>query len=150
MLTRLISAVMSVVVFLSGAFPALFGGKEYINPDGDTVTVVDAAVANDTLIIKDHEAFKALGDVGVVYDEAFFNDNALAIITVEYQNGDEFYLKSICKNGTKIEVDYMVVDKNLTYLYSPAYKTIIVETGRDITAVFGENVASQPSFFKHF
>lgn len=150
MLTRLISAVMSVVVFLSGAFPALFSGKEYINPNGDKVTVIDSAVANDTLIIKDHEAFKALGDVGVVYDEAFFNENALAVITVEYQNGDEFYLKSICKNVTKIEVEYMVVDKNLTYIYSPVYKTIIVETGKDITAVFCEKGASQPNFFKTF
>lgn len=148
MLTKLLSAIMSIVVFLSGAFPALFGGKEYIDPNGSQVTIVDANAAYDTAIINDYEAFIALGNIGVAYDEEFFNNNSLAILTVEYQDGDEFLIKSVCKNGTKIEIDYIIIDKNLTYIYAPIYKTIIVETSKDIKIVAGDNKTSLPNLFK--
>lgn len=38
-LVKFLSSIMSVVVFLSGVFPAFFGGKEYIDPYGDEVYI---------------------------------------------------------------------------------------------------------------
>lgn len=138
---KLVSAVMSVVVFLSGTFPALFGGREYIYPGGDTVSITDANVVFGSLIIKDYEAFTELGDIGVEYDEAFFEDNALAIATIEYQTGDEIFVRSIYKEGTGYEIEYYYLDHNMTMIYSPEYMTFVIETTKDTTFAHPENLS---------
>ncbi|MBR3818859.1 MAG: hypothetical protein IKJ41_06875 [Clostridia bacterium] len=138
---KLVSAVMSVVVFLSGTFPGLFGGREYIDPNGDTVSITDANVVFGSLIIKDYEAFTKLEDIGVKYDEAFFEDNALAIATIEYQTGDEIFVKSIYKEGTGYEIEYYYLDHNLTMIYSPEYMTFVIETTKDTIFAHPENLS---------
>ncbi len=132
---KLISAVMSVIVFLSGTFPALFGGREYVYPNGDEVTIIDKNISRDSIIIKDYESFEALGDIGVDYDAEYFEENALAIITLEYQTGDELFVKSIYKDGAVYEIEYYCFDYNLTMLYSPEYMTFIIETTKDTRLV---------------
>ncbi len=150
---KLISAVMSVVVFLSGTFPGLFGGKEYIYPNGDGVTITDKWISNellhDSIVIKDYEAYKALGDIGVDYNAEYFEENALAIITLDYQIGDEIYVKSIYKNGKVYEIEYYYLDHNLTMLCQPTYMTFIIEATNDTTLVHLKNLSS-PSFIKPF
>ena len=80
---------MSLIVLLSNAFPALFGGKIFVDPNGDAVTIVENVdIGYENIVISDYEAFKALGDVGVSYDEKFFETNNLAVFSVEY---DERY-----------------------------------------------------------
>ncbi len=136
---KLISAVMSVVVFLSGTFPGLFGGKEYIYPGGDGLTIINKKVSDDfisdSVIIKDYESYESLGGFGVNYDAKYFEENALAIITLEYQTGDEIFVKSIYKNGAVYEIEYYYFDNNLTLLYSPEYMTFIIETTKDTRLV---------------
>ncbi len=136
---KLISAVMSVVVFLSGTFPGLFGGKEYIDPNSDGITIIDKKISDDyvrdSVIIKDYESFEALGDIGVDYDAEYFEENALAIITLEYQTGDEIFIKSIYKEGAVYEIEYYYFDNNLTMLYSPEYLTFIIPTTKDTRQV---------------
>ncbi|MBR3781152.1 MAG: hypothetical protein IKK63_08135 [Clostridia bacterium] len=140
---KLVSAVMSVVVFLSGTFPGLFGGREYIYPDGGGVTITDKLVSRDSVIIKDYEAFEALGDIGVDYDAKYFEENALAIITLEYQNGDDFFIKSIYKEGTVYEIEYYEFNYILTAIYNPVYVTVIIETTKDTTLVHAYNPLRQ-------
>ncbi len=136
---KLVSSVMTVVVFLSGTFPGLFGDREYIDPSGDNVTVIDKKISDElihnSIIIKDYESFEALGEIGADYDANYFEENALAIITLEYQTGDEIFIKSIYKDGAVYEIEYYYFDNNLTLLYSPAYMTFIIETTKDTRLV---------------
>lgn len=131
-LIKIISLIMPAVVFLSGMFPFLFDGKEYINPEGDRVTVIEHEVSKDGVIVNDCETLKSFGDIGLNYEEDFFENNSLAIVTVEYQQGDEFYIKSIYKEGSSLKVEYIIVDKSMAAIYMPAYETIIIETDKTI------------------
>ena len=80
-LFKIVSVFMSVIAFVSGMFPALFDGKVYIDPNGDKVTIIENVdIGDDALVIKDYESFKALGDIGVSYDEELFETNNLAIL----------------------------------------------------------------------
>ena len=134
---KILSAMMSIVVFLSGAFPALFGGKEYIDPNGDKVTVVeDVDIGDDALVIKDYESYKALGDIGVSYDEEFFKTNNLAVFTKEYHVEDNFYLVSVSiRDGKYMDAKYYIDDNSLAAWYSPVYKTVFIETTKDIISL---------------
>lgn len=147
---KLVSAVMSVVVFLSGTFPGLFGGKEYIDPNSDSITIIDKKISDDyvrdSIIIKDYESFEALGDIGVDYDAEYFEENALAIVTLEYQTGDEIFIKSIYKDGAVYEIEYYHFDKSLTTNYSPEYMTFIIETTKDTRLVHAYDPLRQSQF----
>ena len=148
---KLVSAVMSVVVFLSGAFPGLFGDKEYIYPGSDGVTIINKKISDnfihDSAVIKDYESFEALGDIGVDYDAEYFEENALAIVTLEYQTGDEVYIKSIYKDGAGYEIEYYYLDHNITMIYSPEYMTFIIPAAKDTKFVHLNNL-SVPNFFR--
>lgn len=137
-LVKMVSLIMPAVVFLSGMFPFLFGGREYINPEGDKVTVVAHEVSKDGVIIKDYESFKSLGDIGINYQEEFFENKSLAIVTAQYQQGDEFYIKSIYKEGSSLKVEYIIVDKSMAAIYMPAYETIVVETDKNVEIISTE------------
>lgn len=134
---KVLSAFMSIVVFLSGAFPALFGGKKYIDPYGDKVTVVDDVdIGGEALVIKDYESFKALGDIGVSYDEKFFETNNLALFTKEYHSKDDFYLISVSIRDNKyMDAKYYIDDKSLATWYFPVYKTVIIEASKDLISL---------------
>lgn len=131
-LIKVISLIMPAVVFLSGMFPFLFDGKEYINPEGDGVAVVKHEISKDGVIVNDCETLKSFGDIGLNYEEDFFENNSLAVMTVEYQQGDEFYIKSIYKEGSSLKVEYIIVDKSIAAIYMPAYETIIIETDKTV------------------
>lgn len=136
---KMVSLLMPAIVFISRMFPALFNGKEYINPEGDGVTVIEQNVSKDGIIINDSESFKSLGDIGINYEEDFFDNNSLAIVTAEYQEGDEFYVKSIYTEDSAIKVEYVVITKGLAAaMYSPAYKTFIIETDKSVKNISAE------------
>lgn len=127
---------MSLIVLLSSAFPALFGGKTYIDPNGDSVTIVENVdIGDEDLVITDYETFKALGDVGVTYDEAFFETNNLAVFSVEYDERYTFYLTSVWVDGKNIESRFYVDPPKgvITMLYMPTHRTVFIETTKDVT-----------------
>ncbi len=144
---KLVSAVMSVVVFLSGTFPGLFGDREYIYPNGEGVTIIDKVISedfiNDSAIIKDYESFEALGDIGVDYDAEYFEEHALAIITLDYQNGNDFFIKSIYKDGTAYEIEYYEFDYIKAAIYNPVFVTVIIETTKDTTLIHAHDPLRQ-------
>ena len=151
---KLVSAVMSVVVFLSGTFPGLFGDREYIYPNGEGVTIIDKMISedfiNDSAIIKDYESFEALGDIGVDYDAEYFEENALAIITLECQNGDEVFIKSIYKDGAVYEIEYYYFSPIKAQLFTYyEHITFIIETTKDTRLVHLENL-SNPDFIRTY
>ncbi len=126
---------MSLIVLLSNAFPALFDGKVYVDPNGDAVTIVENVdIGDEDIVITDYEAFKALGDVGVTYDEAFFETNNLAVFSVEYDERYTFYLTSVWVDGKNIESRFYVDPPEgvITLNYMPTHKTVFIETTKDV------------------
>ena len=111
-LFKIVSVFMSVIAFVSGMFPALFDGKVYIDPNGDKVTIIDCLdidIGDDALVIKDYESYKALGDLGVTYDEEFFETSNLAIFSQEHHSADDFYLVSVSiRDGKYMDVKYYI------------------------------------------
>lgn len=135
---KLISFFMSVIVFLSGTFPALFDGKVYIDPNGDKVTIIENVdIGDDALVIKDYESFKALGDLGVSYDEEFFETNNLAIFTKEYHYQYDFHLVSVSIRDDKyVDVKYYIDHRDFIALfYSPTFRTVIIETSKNTLSI---------------
>lgn len=136
MLIKISSVFMSLIVLLSNAFPALFGGKTYVDPNGDSVTIVENVdIGDENLVISDYEAFKALGDVGVTYDEEFFKTNNLAVFSEEYDERYTFYVTSICVDGKNMEAKFYIDPPKgvVTTIYMPTHKTVFIETTKDVT-----------------
>lgn len=149
---KFLSAFMSIVVFLSGAFPALFGGKVFIDPDGDRVTIVDDVdIGDENLIISDFESFKALGVTGLSYDEEFFKENSLAASTFKLTKGDELYITSITVDGRNAEMKYLVDPYDglaaQIQLYMPDIKTVFIEVDKDVVLLKTTDIGNINLFF---
>lgn len=154
-IVKTLSAVMSVVVFLSGMFPALFGGKVYIDPNGNEVTVVsDINIGEENLIINDYDEFEKLGDIGINYSEDFFEEKSLAVATIKMQEDDKLYILSIFAEGTNVEMEYLIdygqgLAAQLGKIYMPDDKTVFIEIDKNIqlfkTTDFGKKNMFFPS-----
>lgn len=150
LLIKASSIFMSLIVLLSNAFPALFGGKIFVDPNGDAVTIVENVdIGYENIVISDYEAFKALGDVGVSYDEKFFETNNLAVFSVEYDERYTFYLTSICIDGKNMEARFYIDPPKgvITMNYMPTHKTVFIETTKDVTMLRSVK-ADSVNFFK--
>ena len=150
LLIKASSIFMSLIVLLSNAFPALFGGKIFVDPNGDAVTIVENVdIGDENIVISDYEAFKALGDVGVSYDEKFFETNTLAVFSVEYDERYTFYLTSICIDGKNMEARFYIDPPKgvITMNYMPTHKTVFIETTKDVTMLRSVK-ADSVNFFK--
>lgn len=150
LLIKASSIFMSLIVLLSNAFPALFGGKIFVDPNGDAVTIVENVdIGYENIVISDYEAFKALGDVGVSYDEKFFETNNLAVFSVEYDERYTFYVTSICIDGKNMEARFYIDPPKgvITMNYMPTHKTVFIETTKDVTMLRSVK-ADSVNFFK--
>ena len=149
-LFKIVSVFMSVIAFISGMFPALFDGKVYIDPNGDKVTIIENVdIGDDALVIKDYESFKALGDIGVSYDEEFFETNNLAIFTKEYHYQYDFHLVSVSIRDDKyVDVKYYIDHRDFIALfYSPTFRTVIIETSKNTLSI-SPSAVEQINFIK--
>lgn len=150
LLIKASSIFMSLIVLLSNAFPALFGGKIFVDPNGDAVTIVEKVdIGDENIVISDYEAFKTLGDVGVSYDEKFFETNNLAVFSVEYDERYTFYLTSICIDGKNMEARFYIDPPKgvITMNYMPTHKTVFIETTKAVTMLRSVK-ADSVNFFK--
>lgn len=114
-LSKLFAEIMSVVVMLSGMFPALFGGKEYIDPYSSDVLVsseISFADIEEPMAITDHEtALKYFGfEENGELNERFFEVSNIVAIPVTIPNSIcKVFVESISVNNDKVTVKYSVV-----------------------------------------
>lgn len=151
-IVKALSAMMSIVVLLSGVFPALFGGKEYIDPNGDAVTINDGVdIGEENLIISDYESFKALGVANISYDEDFFKESSLAVSTFKLTQGDKLYITSIAVDGRNAEMKYLVDPSDglaaQIQLYMPDIKTVFIEVDKDVMLLKTTDIGKVNLFF---
>lgn len=141
-LLKFVSALMSVIVFLSSTFPALFGGKQYINPYSDDVHVCEFYYFPSPRIISDYETFTNLDSGGCIvymppedYESEFFENKSLACISLTKEDNDfRVFIKSIKENGDTLDVEYCLINENST-IHAPfsLYKCeILIEVSKNI------------------
>lgn len=142
---KIISAVMSVVVLISGAFPGLFGGKTYINPYGDEVHICSFYYFPEPKVISDYQTFSTLHYGGCLvygapeeYDSEFFETKSLVCFSVqEPQENFRVWVKSVSEKGDTLEVEYCVIREE--GMYAMLYRTfeceIIIEVSKNIKNV---------------
>lgn len=142
LLLKFVSAFMSVIVFLSGTFPALFDGKQYINPYGDEVHICEFYYFPQPKVISDYETFSNLGSGGCIvylppedYDSEFFETKSLACFSIEKDHEDfRVFIKSIKENGDTLDVEYCVIsDMSIRAgIYSVYTCEILIEVSKNI------------------
>lgn len=144
-LVKILSMLMSVVVFLSGTFPALFDGKQYINPYGDEVYIGEFYWHPTPKIYNDYETLSKAGGIGCIvyglperYDSEYFENNSLVIFSVEESHDDyRVWIKSVAENGDTLEVEYSVISDYRIHaaIYQRYISEVIIETSKNIKNV---------------
>lgn len=144
-LLKFVSALMSVIVFLSGAFPALFGGKQYINPYGDDVLIGDDSPfyisgIDSPVVISDYETAKYYAEKCFLeaddINEIFFENYNMVYIPVIIPNlANEVYVNSIAENSNVLEVEYSIVHDTCIGGTMLSFSSILVCTSKNITQV---------------
>ena len=142
---KILSAFMSIVVFLSGAFPALFRDKEYIDPYGDEVYIGEFHSFNEPEIFNDYETLrKVRGNtchvygLPEIYETEYFEENSLVIFSVERQHEDyRIWIKSVAEVGDTLEVEYTVITDGTMHdmLYHSYSSEVRIETSKNIKNV---------------
>lgn len=144
-LLKLFSGVMSIVVFLSGAFPALFNGKQHINPYGNEVYIGDFHAFSEPKIFDNKEALKNIHvnschvyGLPEEYESDFFEEKSLVILSVDMSHDDyRIWVKSVAEIGDTLEVEYSVITDGRMHamLYQHYSSEIIIETSKNIKNV---------------
>lgn len=131
--------------FLSGMFPALFGGKEYIDPYGEDVHIGDFYYFYQPRIFNDYETLREVRGIGCVvyglpeeYEREYFENNALVIFSVEMPHDDyRIWVKSVAEVGDTLEVEYSIITDGRMHamLYERYTSEVIIETSKNIKNV---------------
>lgn len=142
-LTKMISFIMSVTIFLSGLFPSLFDGNKYINPYGEEVVISEFIYdLRSPWIFSDYEKFYnfhyghcVVYDLPKKYDKEFFENKNLVVVCEQQENKDfQVIVKSIKEKGDTLTIEYVTI-VNPKEKYHPESVNIFIETGKNIKNV---------------
>lgn len=138
-LSKLFAGIMSVVVMLSGMFPALFGGKEYIDPYSSDVLVsseISFADIEEPMVITDHEtALKHFEENGEL-NEKFFEESNLVAIPVTIPNSVcKVFVESVSVKDDKVTIKYSVVRDECIGVTVMSADIIMIAVDKDVKEV---------------
>lgn len=115
-LLKVFSAVMSVIVTLSGMFPVAFGNKVYIDPAENSAVIDGGLISSDSVktptVITDFETAKSVFSDEALenYDEKFFEEHNLVLFSVTLNDTSyRAFVKSIAEKGDKVEIKYSLL-----------------------------------------
>lgn len=140
-LSKLFAGIMSVVVMFSGWVPALFGGKEYIDPYGSDVLVSSEICFTDIkkpMVITDHEtALKHFGfEENGELNERFFEVSNIVAIPVTIPNSIcKVFVESISVNNDKVTVKYSVVRDRCVGVTLVSEELILISVDKNVEEV---------------
>ncbi len=126
---------------LSGMFPALFGGKEFINPNSGEVFVSSEVSFRDIyepMVISDHEtAVKHFGfEENGHLNERFFEGANIVVIPVTISNSVcKVFVESVAVKDDKVFVNYSVVRDGCIGLTVMSAEVILIAVEKNITEV---------------
>lgn len=140
-LSKIFAGIMSVVVMLSGWFPALFGGKEYIDPYSSDVLVsseISFADIEEPMVITDHETalkhfdFEENGEL----NERFFETSNIVAIPVTIPNSVcKVFVESVSVKDDKVTVKYSVVRDRCIGVTVMSADIIMIAVDKDVKEV---------------
>ncbi len=140
-LSKIFAGIMSVVVMLSGWFPALFGGKEYIDPNSSDVLVSSEICFTDIkepMVITDHETalkhfdFEENGEL----NEKFFEESNLVAIPVTVPNSVcKVFVESVSVKDDKVTVKYSVVRDRCVGVTLVSEELILISVDKNVEEV---------------
>ena len=140
-LSKIFAGIMSVVVMLSGWFPALFDGKEYIDPNSSDVLVSSEICFTDIkkpMVITDHETalkhfdFEENGEL----NEKFFEESNLVAIPVTIPNSVcKVFVESVSVKDDKVTVKYSVVRDRCIGVTVMSADIIMIAVDKDVKEV---------------
>ena len=134
-LLKVFSAVMSVVVTLSGTFPALFGNKAYIDPVENTEIL---GGVEEIIVITDFETADSVLNINesAKFDEEFFKSNNLVCIPVTLPSTSyKVFVSSIAEKGDTAEIKYSLVTDGCVGAAMICRETICVAVSKNIEKV---------------
>ncbi len=115
-LLKVFSVVMSVLVTLSGTFPALFGNRVFSDPVYgslvDDGTLLNVGFLEEAIIISDYETAKNLfnEDQTGELNEKYFEKGNIIMFSVTIPNSScKVFVNSIAECGDTVEIGYSLV-----------------------------------------
>ena len=140
-LSKIFAGIMSVVVMLSGWFPALFCGKEYIDPNSSDVLVSSEICFTDIkepMVITDHETalkhfdFEENGELNEKYFEV---SNIVAIPVTVPNSVCKVFVESISVDNDKVTVKYSVVRDRCVGVTLVSEELILISVDKNVEEV---------------
>ena len=140
-LSKIFAGLMSVVVTISGMFPVLFGGKEFIDPSQGDVNAFRglsfSGIAEAT-VIGDYEAF--VEHFSVEEDEedfkSFFEESNLVVIPVSIPNSVcEVFVESVAVKNDKVFVNYIVVRDGCIGLTIMSAEVVLIAVDKGVKEI---------------
>lgn len=147
-LSKIFAGIMSVVITLSGMFPALFGGMNYIEPNMESASVFQGISVKDideALVISDYETAKKhfVTEENEEISEEFFEESNLIIIPVTIPNSAcRVFVESVAVKNGKANVSCSVVRDGCIGLTVMSTEIILIAVDKEIedVSVFEKNV----------
>lgn len=140
-LSKIFAGIMSVVVMISGMFPALFGGKEFIDLNSGEVFVSSEVSFRDIyepMVISDHEtAVKHFGfEENGNLNERFFEVGNIVVIPVTLSSPVcKVFVESAAVKGDTAFVSYSVVRDGCIGATVMSTEVILIAVDKDVTDV---------------
>lgn len=141
-LLKAFSAVMSVIVTLSGMFPLAFGNKVYIDPVENTVVLGESFLTekhfDEPTVITDLETAKKLfneDECGELNGKFFEKYNMICVPVTLPSTSYKVFVSSIAEKGDTAEIKYSLVTDGCVGAAMICRETICVAVSKNIEKV---------------
>lgn len=138
-LLKVFSAVMSVVVTLSGAFPVLFGNKVYLDPATDAIVLggefLSQTYVDEPIVISDLETAEKIfneEECGEINEKVFEKNNIVCIPVVIPSTNYKVFVNGVAEKGDTVEVEYKLVSDLCIGAMMISHATICVAVSKNI------------------
>ena len=138
-LLKAFSAVMSVIVTLSGMFPVAFGNKVYIDPVKNSIALGESFLSemrfDEPMIISDLETAKSIfneDECGELNGKCFEKYNMVCIPVTIPSTNYKVFVNSIAEKGDTAEIQYSLVSDRCVGLTVLFYETVLVSVSKNI------------------
>lgn len=140
-LSKIFAGIMSVVVMISGWCPALFDGKEFIDPNSSDVLASSEICftgIEEPMVITDHEtALKHFGfeENRELNEKIFETSNIVAIPVTIPNSACKVFVESVSVRNDKVTVKYSVVHDTCIGATIMSTELILISVDKNVKEV---------------
>lgn len=144
---RILSLIMSVLMFFFNGLSAMFPGLFPDEPLENNIAIFDAEAfeLDETAVISDYVSWLENGNGTDKYDWKFFFTRNIAAIKVELPDpGYSVEVDSVKENGETLEIEYRIVRAEGIYPDVECSRFILVETSKNISLINAKKNTGTP------